>query len=607
MFMIRRGPLLRCLPRSGGIPSQLPRTRPLSTSVPTPRPRTRRPIRTTLLLTSTLSLGALTLTLYTDAKTCPSPPFQLASPNASTTTESESRAQIPLSRLLRTYFVYGLISIPTLVDHAPGILDALLKVPLLGNVVEGVVRGTFFEHFVGGETAHGAYPLLSDLRNENKGVLFAYSVEVDEEEAAGAEHHGQVKGEGDAQPVHKRIVNEMIRSIDVAADFEDGLGGGSTGRRTWVAVKLTALLPRIQALQNLSLHLIQTRPTLHPAVPFPGTPLSSDLALLDARTSEGSPLTSEDVKDLKELYDDLNRICTRAKERGVRVILDAEYSWYQPAIDAFGHAMMERFNKLPEERGWVTRWYPGSTPTEEMGVQPLVYVTYQAYLRRTPTHLAHSLTLAREKGYALGVKLVRGAYHPHELAAHATISPTSSSTPLSISPEPYPPVHPSKPDTDACYNECAAVLVRAIADDVLSSPTSSPRPPRIGVLFGTHNWTSSELVLGELVKNGLAREEGAEGDRKGTLTIPPQVAERFTFGQLYGMSDSLTNYLVGRTKSTTPCVIKYVPYGALVEVMPYLSRRAIENKSVLGDGGATRERKEAAALIWKRMFGGIGL
>ena len=46
--------------------------------------------------------------------------------------------------------------------------------------------------------------------------------------------------------------------------------------------------------------------------------------------------------------------------------------------------------------------------------------------------------------------------------------------------------------------------------------------------------------------------------------------------------------------------------GAL-QVMPYISRRAIENKSVLGNGGATRERKEAARLIWKRVFGGVGL
>ncbi|KAF8839921.1 FAD-linked oxidoreductase [Paxillus ammoniavirescens] len=597
MYMIRRATSIR-LPVS----ARRRFSSPVSPSPPPPRSRTPHPIRTTLLLTSTLSLGALTLGLYTDAKTCPSSPFASANSDTTAITHSDTSRNTPppLLTLFRTYFVYGLISIDTLVDHAPEIFDVLVKVPLLGGIVEAIVRRTFFDHFVGGDTAHRAWPLLSRLRGENKGALLAYSIEVDEDEAAGAKHHNHSTqdldtGKSEGQLAHKRIVAEMIQSIDVAADFEDGVGiPGVAGRRTWVAVKLTALVANANALRNLSLHLVRTRPELNPRVPFPGTPESSDLAVFDTRISDGSPLTTQDVEDLKGLYDDLNRICTRAKERRVRVILDAEYSWYQPAIDAFGHALMERFNKGAE-------------------VQPLVYVTYQAYLRRTPTHLARSLTLARQNNYALGVKLVRGAYHPHELAAHSTTATSSKASnmaaSISISPEQYPPVHLSKPNTDACYNECAKVLVRAIADDLHSSfgsaagsPPSS-RAPHIGVLFGTHNWISSELILGELVKNELARE----GEHKGTLILPSEVAERFTFGQLYGMSDSLTNYLVGRIKSTTPCVIKYVPYGALVDVMPYLSRRAIENKSVLGEGGAVRERKEAARSIWKRVFGGVGL
>ncbi|KAF9221317.1 FAD-linked oxidoreductase [Gyrodon lividus] len=604
MYMIRRGPVIRS-PRS--LSSSAPR-RLFSTSTSPPRPRAKRPICTTILLTSTLSLGALTVGLYTDAKTCPSPPFKLTNHSSETGTSSS------FLTLLRTYFVYGLISVPTLVDHAQDMLDVLYKVPLLGGVTEGVVRQTFFEHFVGGETVHEIYPLFPELRKDNKGVLLVYSVEVDENEAAGAERQGEEEAKDLGQPIHKRIVDEMIKSIDVAADFEDGLdsgAGGVIGRQTCVAVKLTALLPNVQALHNFSLHLTRTRPTLSPQVPFPGTPASSDLAVLDTPILEECPLTAENVRELKDLYDDLNRICTRAKERRVRVILDAEYSWYQPAIDAFGHALMEKYNRLPEQLGWMTRWMPRSNPAEKMQVQPLVYVTYQAYLRRTSAHLARSLTLSREQGYALGVKLVRGAYHPYELAAHPPTSisaVTNTHGSISISPDPYPPVHPSKADTDTCYNECAAVLVRAVADD-LASPASPLRPPRVGVLFGTHNWLSCELVLEELVKNGLAREdsEGAEGGQKGTLIVPPEVADRVTFSQLYGMSDSLSNYLVGRTKSTTPCVIKYMPYGALREVMPYLSRRAIENKSVLGEGGAVRERKEAAREIWRRVFGGVGL
>lgn len=132
---------------------------------------------------------------------------------------------------------------------------------------------------------------------------------------------------------------------------------------------------------------------------------------------------------------------------------------------------------------------------------------------------------------------MRGAYHPHELAAFSAATSSSTLGSIGISPDPYPPVHPSKPDTDACYNECAALLVRAIADDVKSSAGYAPR---IGVLFGTHNWTSSEVILRELVNNGLAHENVAstDGIRKGTVTVPVEVAERLTFGQLYGTSFS---------------------------------------------------------------------
>ncbi|KAF8555937.1 FAD-linked oxidoreductase [Imleria badia] len=585
MYLIRRAPLVLRFPAQR-----------LYSTPPPPRARTRYPLRITLLA-SAISGGAV-LGLYSDAKSCPSPPFELAE----TTSQPAHDVSPPLLTLFRTYFVYGLTSCETIVDHAPEILDTLLKVPLVGTVVEGVVRRTFFDHFVGGETARAAFPLLSTLRNENKGALFAYSVEVDEHEAAGTR-----SGKSNEQPVHKRIVAEMIRSIDVAADFEDEFGTQkAAGRRTWVAIKLTALLPNADALRNLSIHLTRTRPTLSPLVPFPGTPESSDLTVLHGWIPQDSLLTAQDVEELKELYHDLNRICTRAKDRSVRIILDAEHSWYQPAIDAFGHSLMERFNKLPGHRGLTSRFASGPGTAQGAELQPIVYVTYQAYLRRTPNHLARSLALARENNYALGVKLVRGAYHPHELAAYSAAASSSTSGSISISPDPYPPVHPSKPDTDACYDECAALLVRAIADDVKSS---GGRASRIGVLFGTHNWTSSELILEELVNNGLAHENTAstDGNHKGTVTVSSHVAERLTLGQLYGMSDSLTNYLARRIKSTTPCVIKYVPYGALVEVMPYISRRAIENKSVLGNGGAVRERKEAARLIWKRVFGGTGL
>lgn len=573
------------------------RTRALSTA-PSPPARLRR-LGRMLVLSSALTTSVLGYAFYTDASNIEPAPFDTRT----------------LSDLVRAYIVYGTCSIAPLVDAAPTILDILFGIPGVSKIVESFVRATFFHQFVGADTANGALPLLASLRAENKGALFAYSVEVGETEAAGQTNMER------PQPVHKRIIEETIRTINASADFEDGrdaLQNGHMGRRTWVAVKVTAMLPNAQSLINLSTHLTNTRAPLESPVLFPGTPSPSDLSILHSSISTGT-LTESDIHDLKELYNDLVRICTHAEERGVRVFIDAEHSWYQPAIDAFGHALMERFNKLPSggfRRTWwdITSWTSSPSARESMHdrVQPLVYVTYQAYLRRMPAHLAHSLALARARGYALGVKLVRGAYHPHELAAHqqtrsagSPVGPylTKHSHSLSISPDPEPPVQPSKDATDQCYYDCATMLIDAVSQDVHRSGRFGA--PGIGIFFGTHNWTSCEFILEELVKKGLGVVErvGVHGVQEDAVRIPLEVGERISFGQLYGMSDALTNYLVGRTRCERPCVIKYVPFGALLQVMPYLSRRAIENKSVLGAGGATRERKEAAALIWKKMKG----
>ncbi|KAK7064927.1 proline dehydrogenase [Favolaschia claudopus] len=477
----------------------------------------------------------------------------------------------PFGTLVRAYVVYSMCSIPVLVDSAPWILQTFSSIPGIKWITEAIVRVTFFDQFVGGDTATETLPLLQRLRSANTGTLFAYSVEVDEAEAMAA----STTASSEHSP-YKAIVDEMVHCIDVAADFEDALDAKETGRRTWVAVKLTALVPDASALIRLSSHILSTRP--RSPVAFPGNPTPSDLDVLYSPkpTSSPSPLTPTDIATLRDLHTSLHRICTHAAARGVRIIVDAEYSWYQPAVDAYALALMRRFNAL----GSGTQ-------------QPLVYATFQAYLRRTPEHLVHALRDARKHGFALGVKLVRGAYHTHEMAAHP--SAASEGKPmLSISPDILPPVWAEKAETDATYDACAALLLDAAAADA-----KSRRPQSIGILFGTHNWTSCRKILAGLEERGLAVRT-SDGNK---LSVPERVGERVTFGQLYGMCDDLTQYLADRMESSTPMVIKYVPYGALSEVMPYLSRRAIENKSVLGGGTAQAERKRAWDLMWARIFG----
>ncbi|KAG6910629.1 hypothetical protein DXG01_009138 [Tephrocybe rancida] len=471
-------------------------------------------------------------------------------------------------------------SIPSLVDNSPRLLQFAM-LPGIRWFAETFVRMTFFDQFVGGDTAEKTLPLLYKLRAVNKGALFAYSVEVDESEATASASSSKKK---ELSP-HKRIVDEMIHCVDVAAGFEDGVSGKlHTGRRTWVAIKMSALLPDANVLIRFSSHLMATRPKR--GVAFPGCPHSSDLDVLNNPPTD--TLTASDIAVLRDFHADLVRICQRAQERGVRIIVDAEYSWYQPAIDAHTLSLTRQFNKLPSKASKDT-----------YAVQPLVYGTYQAYLQRTPELLAQSLADAKAGNYALGVKLVRGAYHPHEVAAH-TARLAGDRSP-SLTSDPNSPVWLSKPDTDACYNACARTLIHTIREDVnIRRPKGTPMTPAVGVLFGTHNWESCRLILEELVKTGLAVKGPAKDD---LVLLPDDVMERVTIGQLYGMCDDLTNHLVNSTASNTPLIIKYIPYGTLSETMPYLSRRAIENKSVLGEGAASVERQRAAAEIKKRLFG----
>lgn len=169
--------------------------------------------------------------------------------------------------------------------------------------------------------------------------------------------------------------------------------------------------------------------------------------------------------------------------------------------------------------------------------QPTLTLSFALLLTRypsTPSYIQHSLAEARAHNFALGVKLVRGAYHPHETAAHTARSssdkPGSTQHSLSISPEAVPPVWPTKPETDACYDRCVRMLVRTVADSV----EQPKRAARIGVLFGTHNRVSCELILDELVASGLAKVAPAPGGAGEIVRLGDAANERVVIGQLYG-------------------------------------------------------------------------
>lgn len=167
----------------------------------------------------------------------------------------------------------------------------------------------------------------------------------------------------------------------------------------------------------------------------------------------------------------------------------------------------------------------------------IIWNTVQMYRTGRLEYLAQDLKRAEEKGYYLGYKFVRGAYMEKERERAKEYG--------------YPdPIQPTKEATDNNYN--------AAIDFVLD------HLDRVSGYFGTHNEVSTELIIDKMKSRGLENDH-------------PHIF----FGQLYGMSDNITYYL-GENKYNAS---KYLPYGPVKDVVPYLTRRAQENTSVKGQTG----------------------
>jgi proline dehydrogenase len=231
----------------------------------------------------------------------------------------------------------------------------------------------------------------------------------------------------------------------------------------------------------------------------------------------------------------------------------------------------------------------------------------RSFFYRNAAHLKESLKHAKENHYALGVKIVRGAYHGLETSKWIAAHPPTPGQPTLP-----PPVWQTKPETDACYNDGLNVLLDEIASDVKKERNPVPR---IAAILGTHNPESVAMLAAGLVERGLARpgkelKEAVEGQREEDreakyLEVGHETRKRIAVGQLYGMCDTITNASADTfSPHGAPIVLKYLPYGAIAEVMPYLGRRAIENKTVLkGEGGAAAETDRVGAEMKRRWFG----
>lgn len=164
----------------------------------------------------------------------------------------------------------------------------------------------------------------------------------------------------------------------------------------------------------------------------------------------------------------------------------------------------------------------------------VVFNTVQMYRKDSPDRLLEAVENARKENYRYGVKLVRGAYMEKEREYAQQINVPS-------------PIFDTKVQTDDAFD--AALLFLVKNRDICET------------CCATHNEKSTAFLAELMEKNHIDKKD-----------------QRFWFSQLYGMSDHITYNLAYAGYN----VAKYLPYGPFKDVMPYLMRRAQENKSVAG-------------------------
>ncbi|MEI6881450.1 MAG: proline dehydrogenase family protein [Bacteroidota bacterium] len=232
------------------------------------------------------------------------------------------------------------------------------------------------------------------------------------------------------------------------------------------------------------------------------------------------------VNDGKTLSSDENDEFARVKERVNRICKSAYDKNVRIFIDAEESWIQKTIDNLADE---MMEMYNKS--------EAIVYNTLQFYRHDRLAFLKQSYQKAADNNYHLGVKLVRGAYMEKERVRAQQLSYTD-------------PIQPNKEASDKDYNEALQFCIKHI--------------DRIAICAGTHNEESCKILAEMMGGSNL-----------------PNNDRRIYFSQLFGMSDNLSYNLANAGYN----VAKYLPYGPVKAVMPYLFRRAQENTSAKGQAG----------------------
>lgn len=357
------------------------------------------------------------------------------------------------AQLKKAYWMFKMIEQPALTKVGTNLLNFAVHNNF--PFVTGIVKNTLFSQFVGGESREKSMEVVKQLFRHHIGSIFDYSKEGIENEAD-----------------FDQTYDEILQNIK----FAEG----------------------------------------NPAIPFVVfKPTGFGRFDLYAEVQEGKQLTTSEKEEWQRILNRYEGACELAHEKNVTLMVDAEETWIQEAVDEIVNGMMAKYNRE----------------------KPVVWNTVQMYRTGRIEYLNEDLKRANENNYFLGYKFVRGAYMEKERERAKEMN--------------YPdPIQPTKQASDDNFNAAIDFVMNHL--------------DKVSAFFGTHNEKSTELVMDRMKERNL-----------------PNDYEKIHFGQLYGMSDNIT-YFLGENKYNAA---KYLPYGTVKDVVPYLTRRAQENTSVAGQTG----------------------
>lgn len=526
--------------------------------------------------------------------------------------------------LIRAYFVYLLCSSEFLVENNMKIMK-LTKAIVGERLFTELMKSTFYGHFVAGEDRFRIVPTLERLRSFGVKPILDYSVEEDlsqeeaekrEVEASLSSSGTNLSAEGTSLPqysVDKTFadrrykvqsartyfyLNEATceRNMETFLECLDAVKGATFGTGI-TAIKLTAL-GRPQLLLQLSDVIMQARDymkelagdtgnvlTHHKTIqdlerylskvtdknevkkfldkvtsdedgilhlfPWSGIinedcELSETFRVPDPVTGQMRRLISQIPPKEEEMFRNmirrLNTIVKTAQDLDVRIMIDAEQTYFQPAISRITLEMMRKYN------------------TEKA----IVFNTYQCYLKNTYKEVCTDLEQAKRQNFYFGAKLVRGAYIEQERARAAAMGYED-------------PTNPSFEATTEMYHKTLTECLRRIKH--LKNAKEDPK--KIAIMVASHNEDTVRFAIEQMKEIGIHPEDKV-----------------ICFGQLLGMCDYIT-FPLGQAGYSA---YKYIPYGPVNEVLPYLSRRAQENKGVLQK--IKKEKRLLLSEITKRLAKG---